>query len=272
MAEKLVVGPINKGLRTDREPFVIDNDSFPVLQNAYQWRGRVLRKRGTEPLGQLQRYLGTTNGSGALTVTILPTPITSGISSFTIGTTILTDPGGASPVTLLSNSAASATLNRATGVLAITGAPISTPVIYFPSLPVMGLEEIRILTTEVPGTIAFDTDYSYIITQTEPFSIYDVSFFKNVSTGTYPGYTAKSAPTPLWWNGQDYQQFYTTNYAGAFWATNGVNVPFVAQKAPRDCNLCKTVDNLPDSTEGVGARSIGISSSRYVFKEANIIY
>ena len=38
MAQKSVVGPINKGLITHREPFVIDNDSFPVLQNAYQWR------------------------------------------------------------------------------------------------------------------------------------------------------------------------------------------------------------------------------------------
>ena len=48
----------------------------------------------------------------------------------------------------------------------------------------MGLEEIRINNTaKSQATIAFDTDYSYIITQTEPFSIYDVSFFKNVSTG-----------------------------------------------------------------------------------------
>ena len=47
MGEKLVIGPIDKGLKTDREPFNIDNDSFPLLINAYQWRGRVKRKRGT---------------------------------------------------------------------------------------------------------------------------------------------------------------------------------------------------------------------------------
>lgn len=57
MAEKLVVGPINKGLRTDREPFIIDNDSFPTLVNSYQWRGRIKRKRGTEFLGRLNRFV-----------------------------------------------------------------------------------------------------------------------------------------------------------------------------------------------------------------------
>ena len=48
MGEKLVVGPINKGLKTDRTAFVIDNDSFPTLVNAYQWRGRIKRKRGNQ--------------------------------------------------------------------------------------------------------------------------------------------------------------------------------------------------------------------------------
>ena len=45
---KIVVGPIPKGLRKDVEPFNIDNSNFPVLLNAYQWRGRVKRKRGTQ--------------------------------------------------------------------------------------------------------------------------------------------------------------------------------------------------------------------------------
>jgi hypothetical protein len=32
----------------------------------------------------------------------------------------------------------------------------------------------------------------------------------------------------LTWNGQDYQQFWSTNYEGAFWETNGIEVPFDA--------------------------------------------
>src|SRR5215469_4517096 len=133
MGEKIVVGPINRGLKTDRLPFVINNDSFPTLINAYQWRGRVKRKRGTSFLNRLTRFLGKTDGSGNFTVTISPTPIATGIASFTFGTDIFTDPGGASPVTLITNSAGSGTLNRTTGVLTITGSQINTAVIYYPS-------------------------------------------------------------------------------------------------------------------------------------------
>ena len=59
MGEKIVVGPINRGLRTDRTAFVIDNDSFPTLINAYQWRGRAKRKRGTSLLNRLKRFFNS---------------------------------------------------------------------------------------------------------------------------------------------------------------------------------------------------------------------
>src|SRR5258708_22323885 len=106
MGEKIIVGPINKGLRNDRTAFIIDNNSFPTLINAYQWRGRAKRKRGTTLIGRLQRNIGTTDGTGSITVTILPVPIASGIVSFVIGTDVFVDAGGASPVTLTTNSSA----------------------------------------------------------------------------------------------------------------------------------------------------------------------
>jgi hypothetical protein len=227
MGEKIVVGPVNQGLKNNRLPFVIDNDSFPVLINAYQWRGRVKRKRGTSLLGRLRRYLGTTDGTGNITVTILPVPITAGIASFTIGTDIFVDPGGASPVTLLTNgSSVIKTLDRATGILTITGSQLNTEVVYIPTIPVMGLEDLVLGGNQFPGTLAFDTIYSYNINTIFPYSITDVSFFKNPPTGVFAGYVQKGAWTALWWNGQDYQQFWTTNYQGALWATNGINVPF----------------------------------------------
>jgi len=55
MSTKLIVGPIDKGYTTNRLAFNIDNDAFPTLQNAYQWRGRVKRKRGTQFLNRLTR-------------------------------------------------------------------------------------------------------------------------------------------------------------------------------------------------------------------------
>ena len=61
MSNKIVVGPFKGGLRNDVTPFNIDNDSFPILVNAYQWRSRVKRKRGTNQLGRLNRYFDSTS-------------------------------------------------------------------------------------------------------------------------------------------------------------------------------------------------------------------
>lgn len=234
MGEKIVVGPVNQGLRTEVLPFAIDNDSFPTLVNAYQWRGRVKRKRGTRPLGtpgRLNRNIGTTDGVGNATISILPVTILTGIVSFTIGTDIFVDPGTtANPATqtLITNSSGTGTLNRVSGVLTITGSQANTSIIYYPTLPVMGEEDLVLQYTDFPGTIAFDTTYAYNIKTNSPFDNYDVSFYKNPSADptNLPGYVPKGTWTPTSWNGQNYQQFWSTNYQGAFWATNGINVPF----------------------------------------------
>jgi hypothetical protein len=231
MGEKIVVGPIDKGLRTNRTAFNIDKDSFPTLINAYQWRGRVKRKRGTKLLGRLRRFIGITDGAGNLVVTVLPIPIPTGISSFVVGSNIFTDPGTtADPAVqvLLTNGPGTATLDRVNGILTISGSNAATAVFFYPSLPVMGLEDVILEVNQFPGTMAFDTRYSYIIQTSVPYGIYDVSFYKNppLDPINLPAYVPKASPASLWWNGQDYQQFWTVNYQGALWATNGVTQPF----------------------------------------------
>lgn len=244
MGEKIIVGPINRGLRTDREPFVIDNDSFPFLFNAYQWRGRIKRKRGTQFLTRLKRFfnsLSASYNSGSTTITLNGSGAGNILSGFgretnsnlipgsvTItapGPTIYTDPamnGTLSP---------SGTINYSTGaivILAQAGNAVSVTFNYYPSLPVMGIEDLNLNATQFPGTIAFDTKYSYNVLTTDPYDNYDVSFYKNPPSPdtTLPGYVAKTVVTPTSWNGQDYQQFWSTNYQGALWVTNGINVPF----------------------------------------------
>lgn len=231
MGDKIVVGPIDKGLRTNRIAFNIDKDSFPTLINAYQWRGRVKRKRGTESLNRLIRFLGETDGSGNATIDILPIPVPTGITSYVVGTNVFTDPGTTADPgvqTLLTNGPGTATLDRVNGILTIAGSNTATAVFYYPSLPVMGLHDLILEVNQFPGTMAFDTRYSYQIQTPFPYSIYDVSFYKNPSIDptNLPGYIAKAASAATWWNGQDYQQFWTVNYQGALWATNGVTQPF----------------------------------------------
>ena len=244
MGEKIVVGPINKGLVNNREPFFIDNDSFPTLINAYQWRGRVKRKRGTDKLTRLKRpmvstSLGNTNGSGALSVNLisaLSLQATSSIvpSSLTITVSgapnqVFTDNGSG----VLSNGGlGTGTINYATGALTIQTAPVlaaaatTITFAYYPSLPVMGLEDFLSPLDQFPGTLAFDTVYSYVINTTTPYLSYANNYYKNLATATYAGYVAKTTWTALTWNGQDYQQFWTRNYQGSMWTTNGIEVPF----------------------------------------------
>ncbi len=255
MGEKIIVGPINKGLKTDREPFYINNDSFPQLINAYQWRGRVKRKRGTSLLGRLKRYFNSNNASytpgGVVPYTItlngsgvgnlLSGTYSNGTSSFSLqtngnivpGSVTITAPGP----TIYTDPAMDGTLsptgsiNYATGQITIAAQanqPVFASFNYYPDLPVMGLRDFVSPTSQFPGTIGFDTTYSYNITTAVPFNIYDVSFYKNLPSATYTNYVQKTSWTPTTWNGQDYQQFWTVNYAGAMWATNGIPVPFNA--------------------------------------------
>jgi hypothetical protein len=258
MAQKLVVGPLPRGLRNDVTPFNVDNTSFPTLINAYQWRGRVKRKRGTETLGRLtflfnslipsqnptsnQTDIGVNGGTGIAQLlsgnyaiaTFYPN------ASIVPGTVSLTDVSSTEVYTDLHedgtlqgnlNLGHVGTINYATGevvLLSSKGHSLTSIFQFYPDLPVMGIEDLALTSTQFPGTLAFDTVFSYNINTAFPFNIYNVSFYANPQTG-FPGYTdyvQKTILTPTTWNGQDYQQFWTFNYQGALWATNGINVPF----------------------------------------------
>lgn len=230
----LVISNFQTGFETDREPFLIDNDAFPVLNNAYVWRGRVLRKRGNSFLGRLQRDLETVVVTGAYSTI-------NGTNTFALFTALglnVVEPDAAvRPGTLIVVFAApigqtlednnsngildvvgvgpiqSATINYNTGIISITANAAAGPadatitLSYYPALPVMGLESFDTSIINFPRLISFDTRYSYeIIQSTDTF--YDVTFYRNTGLAFN-------------WNGQNYQQFWTANYQGAMWATNG---------------------------------------------------
>lgn len=259
MSQKLIVGPINKGLNTAPLAFYIDNDAFPDLVNAYQWRGRIKRKRGTTFLCRLQRYFDSTNysytGMNGFTTLTFPAPVSYVITlsggagnlfgpytssagdSFSLETvgnvvpgSVTIENGGntyndlAMNGTLAGLPAGSGTINYGTGAITIVGGGSSTATVqmtYFPDLPVMGIEDFSVANTAFPLTIAFDTVYSYNIPGSNPAGVYDVSFYKNPLTPV-----TKVNNTPVRWNGNNYQQFFTINYEGALWATNGI--PYIS--------------------------------------------
>lgn len=237
--DQIYIGNFAKGMKTNPLPFNIDNDAFPVMYNFFSWRGRAKRKRGTVLLGQLRRQLQsvvspnswqvgvimTLNGSGAGSANLVSlytlgtgSSIAPGTITFSDGTNTYTDSGLNG--TLTGTAGGSGTINYATGAITITGGAAGQNVIgtfsYFPGLPVMGLEDF-VTTSSAPFAIPldFDTKYAYQFNEsTQKF--YSVSYYKTTNN-------------PVVWTGQDYQQFWSTNYQGAFWATNNVaGNPFVA--------------------------------------------
>ncbi len=248
MGEKIIVGPFKRGFRNDVPAFYIDNDSFPSLVNAYQWRARVKRKRGTGPLCRLTRYFDSAvssygtipsfnlDGTGAgnlLTGFSLESfgNIQPGTIQFTVNGIVYTDPSEDGYLTPTGTGGPN-TINYATGAILIpAGAGLALTLAtfdYYPDLPVMGLEDLNLTATQFPQTMAFDTVYSYQIVTATPYYSYDVSFYKNpAASALLPGYIPKTTPSPTRWNGQNYQQFWTTNYENALWATNGITQPFI---------------------------------------------
>lgn len=148
-------------------------------------------------------------------ITIVPGSITlfDGVNTFTEPSppdgTLIGAPGGAG---LIVYTTGEITIN--TGVASVTGT-----FSYYPDLPVMGLEDFTSSVTSAlfPVLLAFDTTYAYQINQAaSPPQFYSVSYYKITNN-------------PLIWTGQDFQQFWSTNYpsttanfSGAFWATNNV--------------------------------------------------
>ena len=291
MGEKLIVGPFNKGKVTNRQAFYIDNDSFPTLKNAYQWRGRIKRKRGTEQLTRLKRPFDSTStatnpgtttqtldgsGNGNLltgftssgiqsTATLVPTSVTITAP----GPTLYTDPAGDGTLS------PSGSINYATGAITIAAEAsnsISASFAYYPNLPVLGLEDFSSPTVQFPGIIAFDNVYSYVINTTTPYVFYANNYYKNPATGTYSGYTQKQdasmdpISTSFVWNGQDYQQFWTANYQGALFTTNGIEVPFDIT------NVGMQYKSLTSATVVSGTDVDFVTTNNHPFVEGDFIF
>lgn len=65
----LYISKYETGLVQNRENFLLPNDAYPILSNAYVWRERIKRKQGYQLLGRLQRnFLGYSEGPSQASV------------------------------------------------------------------------------------------------------------------------------------------------------------------------------------------------------------
>lgn len=207
----------NSGLRNDLKPWLIPDEAFSRLMNAYVFRGRVRKRFGS-------RWMGPTQLNSRFRMSLVPaglivtTPQNIAVGQiFSIGADIftVTNITPPYPVPLLSTSAVTADLTAANQV---TFSAIAGTVYWYPALPVMGLVSFETSSINNEPVIGFDKRYAYQFT---------AGAWERLANGSSV------------WTGSDSQFFWGTSYPGA----NAFDyVLFVTNFDEADPNFMRTLD------------------------------
>ena len=164
-----LIAPQSEGLVNNLEPWLLPENAYAELNNAYVWRGRIRKRFGLNYLNEgeldsrLRVNIGTTAAiTGNLGATIVPGIIWQSGQMFSVGDekfTVVSDVAGSQA--MLSTGAGSGTFDVSTGSVVLTGATPSTAVYYYPSTPVMGILLRQSSTLSQQNTLGFDQQFSY---------------------------------------------------------------------------------------------------------------
>ena len=136
--DRFLISPFVTGLVTADRPYLIPEDAFANIKNAYVFRGRTRKRFGELLTGSgwpnqiLASYysrvsinIGTTDGAGHIADNV-PGAVFKVGQSFVVGTEIFTVTVLGNPGIMLDTGAAAVkTYSTTTGAYVITGAPIN---------------------------------------------------------------------------------------------------------------------------------------------------
>lgn len=181
--DRFLVAPINTGMQTNLKPWLIPDDAFEQLNNAYVFRGRVRKRFGSRLMGtgwsslltaplfsRFRINLGNTDGAGAASGTV-PGDIFAVGQMFSIGNEIFTVSVTGTPGVMLDTytgnivpplPATTKTYNTTNGAYVFAGAAATTPIWFYPALPVMGLTQYESGPINNQPTYGFDTRFAYV--------------------------------------------------------------------------------------------------------------
>ena len=108
-----VISYSNHGLTKNANAFVIADDAYTELENAFVWRGRIRRRFGSTLLGRFRRVLTAFVLTNQMTSTGVPFtfPLFGG-TTFTGEANASLEPGNITTITISIANAGAATLTR----------------------------------------------------------------------------------------------------------------------------------------------------------------
>ncbi len=227
MADRFLIAPYDEksGLQSNYKPWLIPDEAFSELNNAYVFRGRVRKRFGSRWLGDsalVSRFriqVGVIAGgsvSGNLRTIFLDAGFTPAVgqafSALDVVFTVWNPAPGPQQMLRTDGKPDTATFNLSTSDFNITnvgpGVPDGTFVYFYPNLPVMGLLSYEQSTVNDEFIIGFDTRYAYQY------------------TGGWERLSGQATPGAAVWTGNNSQFFWSTNWSGAnasdkvFYVTN----------------------------------------------------
>ena len=218
------ISGFNNGLINNKKPFLLPDQAFQLMENAYCWRDRIVKREGLQLMGRLQRDFtaqaqADADGTSDYDIADLLASFRANEPNAELrpGSVVITlDSGGGNETvftdqsdgTLLRTSGTAYDIDPGTFINYITGAihiewdaggtppnltSVDADFSYYPGLPVMGIIQRERADINNEQTIYFDTIYAYTWSGTA---------FSEYITGTT-------------WSGSDSDFFWGDNYRGS---------------------------------------------------------